>query len=100
MKVKKVIKLMKSNLRAEVDAFGSIEIPIDKYWGAQTQRAIINFALAGSSTNFNNSSLGLVKKACAMSNEESGKLDSNKQMQLFRQQVRLLMENLMIIFLW
>ena len=36
---------MKSNLRVEVDTFGSIEIPSDKYWGAQTQRAIINFSI-------------------------------------------------------
>jgi len=70
---------MKSNLRIEVDAFGPIEIPIDKYWGAQTQRAIINFAIGWELQPISIiHALGLVKKACAMANEESGKLDSNK----------------------
>ena len=70
---------MKSNLRTEVDAFGSIEIPMDKYWGAQTQRAIINFPIGWELQPISIiHSLGLVKKACAMANEESGKLDSNK----------------------
>ncbi len=70
---------MKSNLRTEVDAFGSIEIPMDKYWGAQTQRAIINFPIGWELQPISIiHALGLVKKACAMANEESGKLDSNK----------------------
>ena len=70
---------MKSNLRTEVDAFGSIEIPLDKYWGAQTQRAIINFPIGWELQPISIiHALGLVKKACAMANEESGKLDSNK----------------------
>ena len=70
---------MKSNLRIEVDAFGPIEIPIDKYWGAQTQRAIINFPIGWELQPISIiHALGLVKKACAMANEESGKLDSNK----------------------
>jgi fumarate hydratase class II len=70
---------MKNNLRAEVDAFGSIEISKDKYWGAQTQRAITNFRIGWELQPVSIiRALGLVKKACAMSNEESGKLDSIK----------------------
>ena len=70
---------MKNNLRAEADAFGSIEIPKDKYWGAQTQRAISNFRIGWELQPVSIiRALGLVKKACAMSNEESGKLDSIK----------------------
>ena len=70
---------MKSNLRAEVDAFGLIDIPKDKYWGAQTQRAIINFPIGWELQPISIiRALGLVKKACAMSNEETGKLDSIK----------------------
>ena len=70
---------MKNNLRAEVDAFGSIEIPKDKYWGAQTQRAITNFRIGWELQPVSIiRALGLVKKACAISNEESGKLDSIK----------------------
>ena len=70
---------MKSNLRVETDAFGSIEIPNDKYWGAQTQRAIINFPIGWELQPISIiRALGLVKKACAMSNKESGKLDRTK----------------------
>jgi fumarate hydratase, class II len=70
---------MKSNLRIEVDTFGSLEIPSDKYWGAQTQRAIINFPIGWELQPISIiRALGLVKKACAMANKESGKLDSIK----------------------
>ena len=70
---------MKSNLRVEVDDFGSIEIPKDKYWGAQTQRAIINFPIGWELQPISIiRALGVVKKACAISNEKSGKLDSTK----------------------
>jgi fumarate hydratase, class II len=70
---------MKSNLRVEVDTFGSIEIPSDKYWGAQTQRAIINFPIGWELQPISIiRALALVKKACAMANQESGKLDSTK----------------------
>ena len=31
--------------RKEKDTIGYIEVPIDKYWGAQTQRSIENFKL-------------------------------------------------------
>ena len=29
--------------RAESDSMGSIEVPADKYWGAQTQRSLLHF---------------------------------------------------------
>ena len=31
--------------RTEVDAFGDIEVPNDRYWGAQTQRSLQNFRI-------------------------------------------------------
>lgn len=31
--------------RTEFDSMGSIEVPINKYWGAQTQRSIENFRI-------------------------------------------------------
>ena len=31
--------------RTETDSFGPLEVPIDKYWGAQTQRSIKNFPI-------------------------------------------------------
>ena len=34
---------MSANTRAETDAFGEVQVPADKYWGAQTQRPLSNF---------------------------------------------------------
>lgn len=31
--------------RKETDAFGEVEVPDDKYWGAQTQRSLGNFKI-------------------------------------------------------
>lgn len=33
--------------RTETDSFGPLEVPADKYWGAQTQRSILNFPIGG-----------------------------------------------------
>jgi fumarate hydratase class II len=35
-----------SNFRVEYDTFGPIQVPADKYWGAQTQRSLQNFNIA------------------------------------------------------
>ena len=34
-----------SNIRVETDSFGPLDVPADKYWGAQTQRSIKNFPI-------------------------------------------------------
>lgn len=31
--------------RAETDAFGEVQVPADKYWGAQTERSLENFKI-------------------------------------------------------
>ena len=31
--------------RIETDSFGDLKVPSDRYWGAQTQRSIINFPI-------------------------------------------------------
>lgn len=31
--------------RTETDSFGPLEVPADRYWGAQTQRSILNFPI-------------------------------------------------------
>ena len=68
--------MKKTNTRVEVDILGTVEIPIDKYWGAQTQRALMNFSIGWEKQPLSIiHALGLVKKACALSNRESGKLD-------------------------
>src|SRR5690242_11664838 len=55
---------------------GSIEVPADRYWGAQTQRSIEHFAIAGERMPLEViRALALVKKACALANEQLGALD-------------------------
>ncbi|MBE1296916.1 MAG: class II fumarate hydratase [Rhodobacteraceae bacterium] len=65
-----------SNTRTETDSFGPLEVPSDKYWGAQTQRSIMNFPIGWEKQPVAIvRALGVIKKACAMANKESGKLD-------------------------
>ena len=36
---------METGFRKESDAFGEVDVPADKYWGAQTQRSLTNFSI-------------------------------------------------------
>ena len=63
--------------RTETDSFGPLEVPIDKYWGAQTQRSIKNFPIGWERQPLALiRALGVIKKACAQTNMENGKLKS------------------------
>ncbi|CDI03296.1 fumarate hydratase (fumarase C),aerobic Class II [Candidatus Competibacter denitrificans Run_A_D11] len=65
--------------RRESDSMGSIEVPADRYWGAQTQRSLENFRIGGQ--RFPPAvirAFGLVKKAAALTNRELGELDERK----------------------
>ncbi|MBM3517171.1 MAG: class II fumarate hydratase [Alphaproteobacteria bacterium] len=65
----------KRNTRTETDTFGPIEVPSDKYWGAQTQRSIQNFAIGGDRMpDPVVRGLAIVKKACAAVNAALGDL--------------------------
>ncbi len=62
--------------RLERDTMGDIEVPADRYWGAQTQRSTQNFKIGGDRfTRPMIRALGIVKKAAAETNAELGKLD-------------------------
>lgn len=66
-----------SDTRTETDSFGPLEVPSDKYWGAQTQRSIMNFPIGWEKQPVAIvRALGVIKKACAMANKASGKLDA------------------------
>ncbi|WP_417839958.1 class II fumarate hydratase [Tritonibacter scottomollicae] len=66
-----------SNTRTETDSFGPLEVPSDKYWGAQTQRSIMNFPIGWEKQPVAIvRALGVIKQACAMANKASGKLDA------------------------
>jgi fumarate hydratase class II len=62
--------------RTESDSFGPIEVPADRYWGAQTQRSIRNFPIGWERQPIAIvRALGVVKRACAEVNVAQGKLD-------------------------
>ncbi|MBC6406782.1 MAG: class II fumarate hydratase [Rhodobacteraceae bacterium] len=61
--------------RTESDSFGPLQVPADKYWGAQTQRSLGNFPIGWERQPIAIvHALGIVKKACAMVNSENGRL--------------------------
>ncbi|MEM8663046.1 MAG: class II fumarate hydratase [Pseudomonadota bacterium] len=62
--------------RTETDSFGPLEVPSERYWGAQTARSLINFKI-GTDTMppAMIRALGVVKKAAALANNELGNLD-------------------------
>ena len=65
--------------RIETDSMGEIEVPEDKYYGAQTARSLVHFRIGGD--RFPREiirALGILKKAAAVTNEELGILDSEK----------------------
>lgn len=62
--------------RTETDSFGPLEVPADKYWGAQTQRSIQNFRIGWEKQPVAIvRALGVVKKACALVNVDQGDID-------------------------
>lgn len=67
---------MAANVRIETDSFGPIEVPGDRYWGAQTQRSLQNFKIGGERMPpALIRGLGIVKKAAAKANVTLGQLD-------------------------
>jgi fumarate hydratase class II len=68
-----------SNYRSESDSMGAINVPSDKYWGAQTQRSLENFPI-GIETMPRSliRAMGIVKMAAAKANHSLGFLDDVK----------------------
>jgi len=66
--------------RTEKDTMGIIEVPADKYWGAQTQRSVENFKIgeAASMPGEIIWAFAILKKAAALSNFELGVLPKEK----------------------
>ncbi|MEP1965059.1 class II fumarate hydratase [Tateyamaria sp.] len=66
-----------ADTRTESDSFGPLEVPANKYWGAQTQRSIINFPIGWEKQPIAVvRALGVIKQACAMQNKVQGGLDA------------------------
>jgi fumarate hydratase class II len=65
-----------SQTRTETDSFGPIEVPADRYWGAQTQRSLQNFKIGGERLPaMLIHALGLQKQAAALANLRLGELE-------------------------
>jgi len=65
--------------RIEKDFLGEKEIPVASYYGIHTKRAIENFSITGYKVNISLiKALAIVKKACAVSNNELGYMDDKK----------------------
>jgi fumarate hydratase, class II len=61
--------------RRETDSMGAIEVPADKYWGAQTQRSLLHFSIGGDHMPHGvYHAYGYVKKAAARVNAAAGRL--------------------------
>ena len=70
------IGLNSSGERQESDSMGSIGVPADHYWGAQTQRSLVHFSIGNDRMPKEvYHAYGYVKKAAAIVNETEGRLD-------------------------
>lgn len=70
---------MSTKFRTESDTMGKVEVPADKYWGAQTQRSLINFPVGDDRMpRAVIRALGILKKGAAVANHKLGKLDEGK----------------------
>ena len=71
--------------RTETDSFGPLEVPADKYWGAQTQRSIINFPIGWERQPVAIiRALGVIKQAAAEAKSVKGTL---KRAEAYRDRV-------------
>ena len=65
-----------TDIRVESDTMGTIEVPADRYWGAQTQRSLENFKIGGERMPRSIlRAMGIVKHASATANQKLGRLD-------------------------
>ena len=66
--------------RTETDTMGEVQVPVDKYWGAQTQRSLLNFPIGPSASMPIEiiHAFGYLKKAAAITNHQFGLLPEDK----------------------
>ena len=64
-------------MRLESDSMGTIEVPLDKYWGAQTERSVHNFPIGQLRFQWQFpliKAMGILKKSAALANGQLGEL--------------------------
>ena len=65
-----------TDTRTETDSFGPLEVPADKYWGAQTQRSLGNFKIGSEKMpGALIRALGIVKKSAGLTNNQLDNLE-------------------------
>ncbi|MFN3657111.1 MAG: class II fumarate hydratase [Pseudolabrys sp.] len=70
---------LSARTRVESDAFGPLDIPADRLWGAQTQRSLHNFRIGSERMPIGIvRALGLIKRAAAEVNRDLGSLDRKR----------------------
>ena len=70
---------MSNSVRTETDSFGALDVPADRYFGAQTARSLINFPIGGETLPIPLiRALGVIKQAAARVNKAQGKLDPER----------------------
>ncbi|MDQ4005500.1 MAG: class II fumarate hydratase [Actinomycetota bacterium] len=70
---------MAGDVRVESDSMGTVEVPADRYWGAQTQRSLHHFSIGDDRMPIGViRAFGVLKKACALVNAEDGRLPNEK----------------------
>jgi fumarate hydratase, class II len=71
--------------RQEFDSMGKVDVPADKYWGAQTQRSLHHFSIGNDRMpKAVYHAYGYVKKACALVNHAAGRLPEQKARAIIR----------------
>jgi fumarate hydratase class II len=69
------IGIKATGMRRETDSMGEIEVPADRYWGAQTQRSLVHFSIGDDHMPKRvYHAYGYVKKAAALVNAAAGRL--------------------------
>jgi fumarate hydratase class II len=83
--VRSTITAQSPATRSETDSFGPIEVPADRYWGAQTERSRRNFRIGHDRMPMPIiRALGMVKLASAETNRELGLLDQRRARAIVR----------------
>lgn len=68
-----------NDVRSETDSIGTIEVPADRYWGAQTARSLVHFSIGRDRMPLEVvRAFGILKKAAAITNQKLGRLDDEK----------------------
>ena len=89
-----------SKFRTESDSIGQIEVPNEKFWGAQTQRSLENFPIGNDKMpdEFINA-FAIQKKSAAIANFAVGVLDTNFGEKIIEVCDEIIQGNLLLIFI-